>query len=212
VPESAAVGGDEGLHRHDLDPDPFRQFDAWFAAAREADVPQPEAMALATATPDGTPSVRMVLLKDAGPKGFVFYTNARSHKGMEIAQNPRASLAIYWQPLHRQVRATGRVEQLSPEESDEYFATRPRGAQLAAAASAQSRVISDREELALAYERLEREYEGRPVPRPAHWGGFRLIPDRIEFWLSRESRLHDRFVYTRDAGASGGWRIDRLAP
>jgi pyridoxamine 5'-phosphate oxidase len=212
VPESAAVGGDEGLHRRDLDPDPFRQFGAWFADARAADVPQPEAMALATATTDGTPSVRMVLLKDAGPKGFVFYTNERSRKGMEIAANPRAAVAVYWQQMHRQVRATGRVEPLAPEESDVYFATRPRGAQLAAAASDQSRVISNREELVNAYERLERDYERRAVPRPAHWGGFRLIPDRIEFWLSRESRLHDRFVYTRDAGAPGGWRIDRLAP
>jgi len=212
VPESAAVDGDEGLHRRDLDPDPFRQFDAWFAAARAAEVPQPEAMALATSTPDGTPSVRMVLLKDAGPKGFVFYTNARSRKGMEIALNPRAALAIYWQPLHRQVRATGWVEPLPSEESDAYFETRPRGAQLAAAASDQSRVISSRRELVDAYERLEGEYSGRAVRRPDHWGGFRLIPDRIEFWLSRESRLHDRFVYTRDAGAPGGWRIDRLAP
>lgn len=212
MPESAAVRGDEGLSRRDLDPDPFRQFDAWFAAARAAELPQPEAMALATAGRDGAPSVRMVLLKGAGPEGFVFYTNERSRKGMEIAANPQAALAIYWPPIHRQVRAAGSVEPLPPERSDAYFASRPRGAQLAAAASEQSRVIASRRVLIDAYERLEREYEGRAVPRPAHWGGFRLVPDRVEFWLNRESRLHDRFVYTRDAGAPAGWRIERLAP
>ena len=195
-----------------MDPDPIRQFEAWFDAARAADVPQPEAMALATATPDGAPSVRLVLLKGVGPDGFVFYTSERSRKGEEIASNPRAALAIYWQPLHRQVRATGTVERLPAEASDAYFATRPRGAQLAAAASDQSRVISGRQELLDAYQRLEREHEGRAVPRPPHWGGFCLIPDRIEFWRNRESRLHDRFVYTRDVDEPGGWRIERLAP
>jgi pyridoxamine 5'-phosphate oxidase len=210
--EHPSDGEGEGLRRSHLDPDPFRQFEAWFAAARDADVAQPEAMALATASPDGRPSVRMVLLKGAGPEGFVFYTNAESRKGREIDANPKAAIALYWQPLHRQVRAAGRVEPLTAGESDAYFASRPRGAQLAASSSSQSRPIPDRNTLMAEYERLERELDGRPVPRPPHWGGFRLIPEEIEFWQNRPSRLHDRFLYTRDAREPSGWRIERLAP
>ena len=203
------------LSGSDVDPDPLRQFEAWFADARAAGLPQPEAMALATSTRDARPSVRMVLLKGADDRGFVFYTNAESRKGRELEANPHAALALYWEPLRRQVRATGSVEPVSAAESDAYFASRPRGAQLAAAASAQSRPIAGRDELMREYRQLETEFGGREIPRPAHWGGFRLTPDEVEFWQGRENRLHDRVRYARTATADPlgpGWRIDRLAP
>jgi pyridoxamine 5'-phosphate oxidase len=214
------------LSERDVDPDPMRQFEVWFADARAARLAQPEAMALATATRDGRPSVRMVLLKGVDRRGFVFYTNAESRKGAELASNPRAALAVYWEPLHRQVRATGPVERLSAAESDAYFASRPRGAQLAAAASAQSRSIAGRDELTAAYRRVEAEFDGVDVPRPDHWGGFRLVPDEVEFWHGRENRLHDRVRYTRTAATAAegpvgpadatasvrAWRVERLAP
>lgn len=198
-----------------VDPDPFRQFGAWFAEAVAARVPQPEGMALATTTRDGRPSVRMVLLKAFDERGFVFYSNTESRKGRELAANPNAAIAIYWEDLHRQVRASGSVTPVAPEESDAYFASRPRGAQLAAAVSAQSRIIGGRQELIDAYRRLDEALAGQDVPRPAHWGGLRLLPDEIEFWHGRANRLHDRLRYSRRPGdhpVDAGWLIERLAP
>jgi len=199
-----------GLDERDLDPDPFRQFDRWFADAAGAGLAQPEAMALATSSPDGRPSVRMVLLKASGPDGFVYYTHHGSAKGRDVESNPLAAVTFYWYPLHRQVRASGRVERVSLQESDRYFATRPRGARLAALASRQSEVIPDRETLMQEFERLAERYPGEDVPRPETWGGYRLVPDQIEFWQGREDRLHDRLRYAREPG--GGWRIERLSP
>jgi pyridoxamine 5'-phosphate oxidase len=202
------------LSERDVDPDPIRQFVLWLTEAERAGLPQPEAMALATSSVDGRPSVRMVLLKGVDERGFVFYTNQDSRKGRELAGNPHAAIAIHWQELYRQVRATGTVSPVSREESDAYFASRPRGAQLAAAASPQSRVLAGREELMEAYRRLEADLAGRDVPRPANWGGYRLTPDEVELWQGRENRLHDRLRYARDPGAvlASGWRIERLAP
>jgi len=166
-------------------------------------------MTLATATPRGKPSARMVLLKGFGPRGFVFFTSYRSRKGRELEANPRAALVIYWHPLHRQVRIEGRVRRLGSAESDTYFASRPRGSQLGAAVSPQSRVIPDRASLDRALRSLEGRLRGAPVPRPSDWGGYRLVPDRIEFWEQRENRLHDRIRYRRSRGA---WIGERLAP
>jgi len=191
-----------------LTADPFRQFDEWFEEAKRAGIVA-EAMTLATATADGAPSARMVLLKGADEEGFVFYTGYDSRKGGELAQNPRAALVFYWQPLGKQVRVEGPVERVSEAESAAYFATRPRGSQLAAWASEQSRPLGSREELERRYAQLEREYDGRDVPRPPHWGGYRLRPEAIEFWEHRENRLHDRVRYTR---AREGWQAERLSP
>ena len=191
-----------------LTPDPFRQFEEWFEEAKRAGIVA-EAMTLATATADGAPSARMVLLKGADEDGFVFYTGYDSRKGGELAQNPRAALVFYWQPLGKQVRVEGPVERVSEAESAAYFATRPRGSQLAAWASEQSRPLGGRDELETRYAELEQEYEGRDVPLPPHWGGYRLRPEAIEFWEHRENRLHDRLRYTR---AREGWQAERLAP
>lgn len=185
-------------------PDPLEQFRRWHADAGQAD-----AMALATATPDGAPSVRMVLLKGADEDGFAFFTGYGSRKGGELEANPRAALLFHWRELGRQVRVEGPVERVNAEESDAYFATRPRGAQLAAAASRQGRTLANRAQLDEAVAELEREYEGRDVPRPEHWGGYRLRPEAYEFWLHRDDRLHDRLRYVRDGD---GWRLERLAP
>jgi pyridoxamine 5'-phosphate oxidase len=189
--------------------DPLELFREWFDAAREAGAQFPETMTLATATADGAPSARMVLLKGADEDGFVFFTGYGSRKAEELAANPRAALVFYWQPLGRQVRVEGPVERVSKEESAEYFATRPRGSQLAAWTSRQSRPLGDRAELERRYADVEREHEGREVPLPPHWGGFRLRPDAIEFWEHRDNRLHDRFRYTR---AREGWDAARLWP
>jgi pyridoxamine 5'-phosphate oxidase len=189
--------------------DPLELFREWFDAAREAGVRFPETMTLATATADGAPSARMVLLKGADEDGFVFFTGYESRKAEELAANPHAALVFYWQPLGRQVRVEGPVERVSKEESAEYFATRPRGSQLAAWTSRQSRPLGDRAELERRYADVEREHEGREVPLPPHWGGFRLRPDAIEFWEHRDNRLHDRFRYTR---AREGWDAARLWP
>jgi pyridoxamine 5'-phosphate oxidase len=189
--------------------DPIERFQEWFREAGEAGVEAPEAMTLATAAADGAPSARMVLLKGADDAGFVFYSGYVSRKADELEENPRAALVFYWRPLGKQVRVEGPVERVSGAESDEYFATRPRGSQLAAWASHQSHQLASREELKRRYAELEREYEGREVPRPPHWGGFRVRPDAIEFWEHRENRLHDRTRYTR---AREGWRAERLAP
>jgi len=192
-----------------LSQDPLELCEHWFAEAKRAGVEVPEAMTLATATGGGVPSARMVLLKGADEDGFVFYTGYGSRKSEELEQNPRAALVFYWRPLGRQVRVEGSVERVSEPESAAYFATRPRGSQLAAWASQQSRPLGSREELDRRYAELEREYEGRDVPLPPHWGGYRLHPEAIEFWEHRENRLHDRVRYTR---AREGWKAERLSP
>jgi pyridoxamine 5'-phosphate oxidase len=192
-----------------LSQDPLELFEHWFAEAKRAGVEVPEAMTLATATGAGVPSARMVLLKGADKDGFVFYTGYGSRKSDELEQNPRAALVFYWRPLGRQVRVEGSVERVSEPESAAYFATRPRGSQLAAWASLQSRPLGRREELDRRYAELEREYEGRDVPLPPHWGGYRLHPEAIEFWEHRENRLHDRVRYTR---AREGWNVEMLSP
>jgi pyridoxamine 5'-phosphate oxidase len=196
------------LSEGDLDLDPIVQFSAWFDEAA-AVLEQPEAIALASADGDGVPSVRMVLLKAWDDRGFVFFTNYASHKGAELVANPHGAFVLYWEPLHRQVRVQGRVEPTTPEESDRYFASRPRQSQLAAHASHQSHPLVDRAELESALAAAEQAFEGRTVSRPTYWGGFRLVPGVIEFWQHRENRLHDRFAYRRDGAA---WRIQRLAP
>jgi pyridoxamine 5'-phosphate oxidase len=193
----------------DMTADPLEQFRRWFADAEAAGIRAPHAMALATATPNGAPSVRMVLLKGADEDSFVFFTGYGSRKGGELDGNPRAALLFYWDPLGRQVRVEGTVERVSESESDAYFATRPRGAQLAAAASRQGRVLGDRDELDAEMADLERRYGGFDVPRPEHWGGYRLGPDTYEFWQHRESRMHDRLRYRR---ADGAWALERLSP
>src|SRR3954447_11143099 len=195
------------LREADVAADPLRQFDRWFAEAGEA-VPAPEAMVLATATPDGAPSARMVLLKEAGDSGFVFFTNYGSRKGRELAANPRAALLFHWQPLGRQVRVEGPVERLDEAASDAYFHTRALGARIGAWVSAQSEVIGSRVELESAVETM-RQHLGAELERPPHWGGFRLSPEVLEFWQHRDDRLHDRLRYRRDGG---GWVLERLAP
>ena len=192
-----------------MNADPFREFEQWFAAARAAGVAVPEAMTLATASAEGAPSARMVLLKSADQDGFLFYTGSGSRKAEELERNPRAALVFYWAPLGRQVRVEGPVERLPAQESAPYFASRPRGSQLAAWTSDQSRPLASREELERRYAEFERQYEGREVPLPPHWGGFRLRPDRYEFWQHRDNRLHDRTRYSR---AREGWQRELLWP
>jgi pyridoxamine 5'-phosphate oxidase len=198
-----------GLDESDADPDPIEQFRKWFDEALAADLHEPNAMTLATATPDGKPSARIVLLKGFDARGFVFYTNYEGRKGRELAENPRAALVFYWGELERQVRVEGRVWRVLEEESDAYYASRPRGSRLGAWASAQSRSVERRELVEERLRELEREYTGREVPRPPFWGGYRVEPEEIEFWQGRENRLHDRLVYR---WSSDGWRIERLQP
>jgi pyridoxamine 5'-phosphate oxidase len=188
---------------------PLDRFREWFREAEQAGVEVPEVMTLATADAEGTPSARMLLLKSADDDGFVFYSGYASRKGGELDENPRAALVFYWRPLGKQVRVEGPVARVSEAESAAYFATRPRGSQIAAWASQQSRPLASREELERRYAELEREYEGVDVPRPPHWGGYRLRPEAIEFWEHRENRLHDRIRYTR---AREGWRRELLSP
>ena len=197
------------LREADLDPDPLRQFAAWFAAAEAAGVHEPEAMTLATATPDGAPSARMVLLRGFGSAGFDFYTNLESRKARELAANPRAALVLYWYALGRQVRIEGDVALLPREESERYFRTRPRGSRLGAWASAQSTVIAGREELDRRLREVAGRFEGGDVPLPPWWGGYRVRPHELEFWQQGPDRLHDRLRYRR---AEGGWTIERLSP
>jgi pyridoxamine 5'-phosphate oxidase len=190
------------FRRSDLDADPLRLFQAWHAEAGM------DVVALATAAPDGSPSARMVLLKEADERGFGFHSNYESRKGRELAANPRAALLFYWHELGRQVRVEGRVEPVGRDESEAYFRTRPRGAQLAALTSAQSEPIESREVLESRFAELEAQYPDE-VPLPDTWGGFRLVPDAYEFWQHRENRLHDRFRYRREGDA---WKIERLSP
>lgn len=199
-----------GLDRSDLAVDPVTQFDRWFAEVRAAGVYQPEGVVLATADASGSPSARMVLLRGADERGFVFFTNEQSAKGIDLLTNPRAELCFGWDEVWRQVRVHGTVERTSAQESDDYWATRPRGSQLSSAASPQSRVIEDRDALEAALDELTERYGDGPVPRPSHWGGFRVRPETVEFWQGKAFRMHDRFRYRRSAG--GGWVIERLAP
>lgn len=200
--------GEAELRRADLASDPLEQFRHWFAEASAA-LDVPEAMALATATPDGAPSVRMVLLKDVDERGLVYYSHYSSRKGRELEANPQAALLFHWRPLGRQVRIEGRVEHVSDAESDAYFATRPRDAQLGALASRQSEPLGSRAELYERLAELEGDLAPGPVPRPPTWGGFLLVPAAWEFWQHGASRLHDRFRYERQGDS---WRVERLFP
>ena len=199
----------EGLDEKTIDRDPIKQFQTWFNDAFEAKLPLPEAMTLATATPDGKPSARMVLLKQVDHDGFVFYTNYNSAKAEQLDANPYAALVFYWAKLDRQVRIEGSITRTSREESLAYFATRPRESQIGAWASEQSEVIESRAALEQRAEELEKQYRDREIDCPEHWGGYRLKPERIEFWKSRIGRLHDRILYQREGDA---WIITRLAP
>lgn len=198
------------LDEADLDPDPFGQFDRWFAQAREAGLVEPNAMALASSDPVGRPSVRMVLLKGADERGFVFFSNFESRKGRELSVNPHAALLFWWDRLQRQVRIEGEIAVVDDAEADAYFATRPYASQIGAWASAQSTAIPGREALEARTRELERAQKEGHVSRPPYWGGYRLRPVRFEFWQGRRSRLHDRLVYR--AQSESGWTIERLAP
>ena len=191
--------------------DPFAEFDRWLAAAEASGDPEPNAMTLATVGADGRPSARTVLLRGIDPRGFRFFTNRRSRKGRELAVNPSCALVFRWAALQRQVCVTGRAEELGDEESDAYFATRPRGHRLGAWASDQSTVIPSRDVLEERLAELEATYPG-DVPRPPHWGGYVVVPDTFELWEGRPNRLHDRLRYRRDGGGDGGWVVERLAP
>jgi pyridoxamine 5'-phosphate oxidase len=197
-----------GLLEKDLAADPFAQFSRWFEEALQTGIALPNAMTLATATKSGRPSARAVLLKGFDARGFVFYTNYRSRKGRELAENPQAMLLFCWKELERQVGIEGRVEQVAAAESDAYFAGRPLGSRLAAVISPQSDPVAGREALEEKLEEAAKRWRDAP-PRPAHWGGYRLIPEKFEFWQGRKDRLHDRLCYRK---SRGGWKIERLAP
>lgn len=197
------------LREQDVDPDPLRQFARWYADAQDAGVRMPEAAAVATATPDGAPSVRMVLVKGFDERGFVFFSSYASRKGRELAANPRAALLFHWDPLGRQVRIEGPVEHTSAEETAAYVRSRPRGSQLSALASPQSETIESRAALERRVAELEAQYTDGELPLPTGWGGFRLIPHTFELWQQRHDRLHDRLSYVPRGAA---WAIERLAP
>jgi pyridoxamine 5'-phosphate oxidase len=197
------------LLERDVDPDPLRQFERWFRDAADAGLRAPEAMAVATAASDAVPSLRMVLLKAFDDRGFVFFTGYESRKGRELAANPHAALLFYWDALGRQVRIEGAAERTSRDETERYFRTRPRGSQIAALASSQSRVVSGRDELDARFAEVEADVAARDVPVPPAWGGLRVVPRTYEFWQHRENRLHDRLRYRSESGA---WTIERLAP
>jgi pyridoxamine 5'-phosphate oxidase len=197
------------LRESDVDPDPIRQFSTWFEEAMAAGAIEPHAMALATSTLDGRPSVRIVLLRGCDERGFTFFTNYESRKAIEIESNPRAALVLHWHELERQVRIEGQVERVSAAESDAYFQSRPVGSRLGAWASRQSEVIASRESLEARFKEAASRYPDGEVPRPENWGGYMLVPDVVEFWQGRPNRLHDRLLYTRRGNR---WLVDRLAP
>jgi pyridoxamine 5'-phosphate oxidase len=196
------------LDEADVNPNPFVQFDTWFKEALNAQLPEPNTMTLATADAEGRPSARIVLIKAVDERGFVFFTNYDSRKGHELGANPHAALLFYWIELERQVRIEGRIEKTSAEESDRYFASRPLGSRIGAWASEQSAVIESRAVIETREQEIRARYGEHP-PRPPHWGGYRVVPDTIEFWQGRPSRLHDRLLYTR---AAQGWALSRLSP
>ena len=198
------------LHEENLDPDPIRQFALWFDEATKSAVPEPNAMTLATCTSDGRPSARIVLLRGVDERGFAFFTNYESRKARELDSNPWAALVFFWHDLERQVRVEGRVERVSAEDSDVYFHSRPESSRIGAWASPQSQVIPSREALEERFGDLENRFADGAISRPPNWGGYRLVPDRVEFWQGRPSRLHDRLRYTRRQ--HGDWLIERLAP
>jgi len=200
---------DDDLTQIEENPDPIVRFARWYADASTAGLAREDAVCLATATREGVPSARMVLSKGFDERGFVFFTNYESRKGRELEENPRAALVFYWAELGRQVRVGGAVERVPTRESDEYFASRPRESRLAALASRQSRPIESRAALEAEFERVAAEHPGDEVPRPPFWGGFRMVPSEIEFWVTGTNRLHDRLRYVRDGD---GWRVERLSP
>ncbi len=198
------------LDEHILDLDPIKQFQRWYADAIAAQLPQYDAMTLATATPSGQVSARVVLLKQVDERGFVFYTNYNSRKGRELAANSSAALVFLWKEINRAVRIEGKATKVSPEESDAYFATRPRESQLSSLTSHQSEVVPSRAYIDKQFDDLRAQYEGKPIPRPAHWGGYRVTPHAIEFWQHRFARLNDRVLYELQSG--GAWMMKRLSP
>lgn len=198
-----------GLDIADVLPDPVAQFRVWFDAALQAKVPEPNAMHVGTVTNEGRPDGRIVLLKDISDDGFTFYTNYESRKGRELSHQPFACLTFFYPELERQIRIEGRVEKVSNEDSDAYFGSRPRGSQIGAWVSHQSEVIGSREVLEIRQRELEAQFAGQAVPRPPYWGGFRVVPDALEFWQGRPSRLHDRIRYRK---VDGAWVIERLSP
>jgi len=202
-------GMTKGLTELTAGQDPIVLFGSWFESAKSAGVALPEAMTVATASKDGSPSARMMLLKGFGPNGFVFYTNYESRKAAELAENPRAAMVVHWAALQRQVRIEGRVERITNAESAAYFASRPRGSRIGAWASKQSSPLDRREDLERRFHEYEQKFDGREVPLPSFWGGFKVIPDQIEFWQGRINRLHDRLRYSRQGD---GWRVERLYP
>ena len=197
------------LHRSDLDPNPFRQFETWFDEALQAESMDPNAMSIATVAPNGQPSIRTVLLKYYGEDGFVFYTNLGSRKAGEIGGNNRVALLFYWHELHRQVKIIGKAERIGAAENIRYFMRRPRDSQIGAWVSRQSSIVSSRSILENKFAEMKQKFAQGEIPLPSFWGGFRVVPASIEFWQGRESRLHDRFMFTT---AGSGWNIERLAP
>ena len=210
VASEACLSRARALHAADLDPDPFVQFEVWFADATEHGQLQPEAMTVATTTVDGQPSARLVLLRGIDERGFTFFTNYQSRKGRELDANPHAAIAFHWPEVLRQIRAVGSVERVSAEDCDAYWFHRPRASRLSAWASEQSEVVGDRDEMEARVEELEQRFTGVDVPRPAWWGGYRVLPVEMEFWQHRDDRLHDRFRYQREAAER--WRVTRLQP
>jgi len=200
------------LHREDLDPDPIKQFAVWFKEAEDSGLQQPNAMALATVGADGSPAVRTVLLKGFDDRGFVFFTNYTSDKAGQIAANPRGEVCFFWETCRRMVRVAGPLDKVDRAETEAYFATRPRDSQLGAWASDQSAVVESRAVLEQRFAEVEHAYQGKDVPCPPHWGGYRLVHETVEVWEGRPGRLHDRLRYRRGDSGAGGWVIDRVCP